>query len=464
MYKSSAGLALTTLTPLLGLLGVNQSLNIYNRDFKRDSPKKLYPITERNIKRLIKTKTGEDFKIDYWKFNTPNAGVSKDTLYLGYEEIRAINQYLTYSEEPKTLKGHERTINDFTQYLLGRIEDSGYLLRDTDEHSDLEYYTEGSTSYSLDKPEKFYDRNMILGLLYHEMGHIKGKHVVKKQQLRQKMVIGTFLATITSVGTIGMGLYFGMNPILVASGVMMTGPSTILGTGIGLYLYEKKRSRDFEREADFNITDQDLIKSDIRLRKKMQQTYPISKSNLDSTHPSNLDRIKYQQKRLRFSKRRVSKKSKSAKRTKRTKRTNPKLWEKVVQKVKKGSKGGLSGQWSARKAQLAVAEYKKKGGSYIGKKSKSNSLVKWTRQDWRTKSGKPSVVGSDATGERYLPAKAIKKLSEKEYQKTSRAKRRSIKKGKQYSKQPKRISKKTKKYRNQELKKKRSSKRSSKQP
>ena len=32
------------------------------------------------------------------------------------------------------------------------------------------------------------------------------------------------------------------------------------------------------------------------------------------------------------------------------------------------------------------------------------SLKAWTKQDWRTKSGKPSAK----TGERYLPAKAIK--------------------------------------------------------
>ena len=43
------------------------------------------------------------------------------------------------------------------------------------------------------------------------------------------------------------------------------------------------------------------------------------------------------------------------------------------------------------------------------------SLNKWTKQDWRTKSGKPSTQGSKATGERYLPAKAIKAMSSGEY-------------------------------------------------
>ena len=41
-------------------------------------------------------------------------------------------------------------------------------------------------------------------------------------------------------------------------------------------------------------------------------------------------------------------------------------------------------------------------------KKPQKSLKKWTKQNWRTKSGKPSTQGSKATGERYLPEKAIK--------------------------------------------------------
>ena len=48
----------------------------------------------------------------------------------------------------------------------------------------------------------------------------------------------------------------------------------------------------------------------------------------------------------------------------------------------KGSKGGPSGKWSARKAQLLVAKYKKSGGKFKGKKSKCNSLAKWSREEW----------------------------------------------------------------------------------
>jgi len=75
------------------------------------------------------------------------------------------------------------------------------------------------------------------------------------------------------------------------------------------------------------------------------------------------------------------------------------------------------------------------------------SLRAWTRQKWRTKSGKPSTQGSKATGERYLPEKAIKALSSKEYAKTTAAKRKATRAGKQVSKQPKKIAAKTKRFR-----------------
>ena len=55
--------------------------------------------------------------------------------------------------------------------------------------------------------------------------------------------------------------------------------------------------------------------------------------------------------------------------------------------------------------------------------------------------------GKKATGERYLPEKAIKSLSAKEYAATSRKKRKDTKKGKQHSAQPKKIAKKTARHR-----------------
>ena len=74
-------------------------------------------------------------------------------------------------------------------------------------------------------------------------------------------------------------------------------------------------------------------------------------------------------------------------------------------------------------------------------KKSQKSLKKWTKQKWRTKSGKPSTQGAKATGERYLPEKAIKSLSAKEYAATSRKKRADTKKGKQFSQQPKKVAK-----------------------
>ena len=80
-------------------------------------------------------------------------------------------------------------------------------------------------------------------------------------------------------------------------------------------------------------------------------------------------------------------------------------------------------------------------------KKSQRSLVAWTKQKWRTKSGKPSTQGSKATGERYLPEKAIKALSASEYAASTAKKREATRRGKQVSKQPKAIARKTKKYR-----------------
>ena len=69
-------------------------------------------------------------------------------------------------------------------------------------------------------------------------------------------------------------------------------------------------------------------------------------------------------------------------------------------------------------------------------KKSQQSLKMWTKQKWRTKSGKNSTQGKDATGERYLPEAAIKAMSDEEYQATSRKKRKDTEAGKQHSPQP----------------------------
>lgn len=120
-------------------------------------------------------------------------------------------------------------------------------------------------------------------------------------------------------------------------------------------------------------------------------------------------------------------------------KSDPALWEKVKEEITGGSKGGKKGQWSARKAQMAVAEYKKRGGGYKGGKDADNSLHQWTEEEWGTKSGKQS----GETGERYLPKKAREALSDKEYARTTAKKRADTRKGRQFSAQPGDIAEKT---------------------
>jgi hypothetical protein len=124
-------------------------------------------------------------------------------------------------------------------------------------------------------------------------------------------------------------------------------------------------------------------------------------------------------------------------------RTDPAIWERIVAEVTASDKGGRPGQWSARKAQFAVALYKQRGGGYIGPKTPDNALTKWTREEWRTRSGLPSLE----TGERYLPARAITALTASEYAATSKRKRAGMRRGQQFIPQPESVAMKTSKYR-----------------
>ena len=121
-------------------------------------------------------------------------------------------------------------------------------------------------------------------------------------------------------------------------------------------------------------------------------------------------------------------------------RTNEKLWE----QAKAQAKAKMGGKHSARAMQLAGKIYREKGGKYTGEKTKAQkSMTKWTKEDWGTKSGKPS----GKTGERYLPKKARDALSPAEYAATTRAKRKGTAQGKQFVAQPKKIAAKTAKFR-----------------
>jgi len=109
----------------------------------------------------------------------------------------------------------------------------------------------------------------------------------------------------------------------------------------------------------------------------------------------------------------------------------------------RSSKGGRSGQWSARKSQLLVKAYEKAGGGYRGAKTKSaKSLSRWTKQKWTTKSGKKS----SKTGERYLPERLVKSMSSSQYAYETRKKREATKAGKQSASYSKRTTKRIRRY------------------
>jgi hypothetical protein len=44
--------------------------------------------------------------------------------------------------------------------------------------------------------------------------------------------------------------------------------------------------------------------------------------------------------------------------------TKPSMRKRLFEKIKRGTKGGNAGQWSARKAQLLAKKYKAAGGGY----------------------------------------------------------------------------------------------------
>ncbi len=80
---------------------------------------------------------------------------------------------------------------------------------------------------------------------------------------------------------------------------------------------------------------------------------------------------------------------------------NPKLWESIHQELKKKN----NGKWSARLSQQLVKEYKRRGGRFIGRKSRNNSLIKWTKEDW-------GYLGKNKKS-RYLPKKIRNILNKK---------------------------------------------------
>ena len=63
--------------------------------------------------------------------------------------------------------------------------------------------------------------------------------------------------------------------------------------------------------------------------------------------------------------------------------TKPAMRKRLFNRIKAGSKGGASGQWSGRKAQMLASAYKKAGGGYL-------SLIHISEPTDRTRSRMPS--------------------------------------------------------------------------
>lgn len=120
-------------------------------------------------------------------------------------------------------------------------------------------------------------------------------------------------------------------------------------------------------------------------------------------------------------------------------RTDPALWERSK---KAACTEGKLCPHSARKMQWAVRYYKSHGGRYVGRKSPHNRLVRWTRQRWRTSSGKRS-----GGRRRYLPDAAWKHLSPEEVRRTNASKRRGHDRGRQWVRQPRDVARKTRRFR-----------------
>tara|TARA_R100000908_G_scaffold65373_1_gene55175 strand:+ start:5799 stop:6035 length:237 start_codon:yes stop_codon:yes gene_type:complete len=78
----------------------------------------------------------------------------------------------------------------------------------------------------------------------------------------------------------------------------------------------------------------------------------------------------------------------------------------------------------------------------VAKAKSQESLSRWTRQKWRTSSGK-----SSNGKRRYLPDAAWDALTPAEKRATNAAKAKGNRQGKQFVAQPKKVAKKVKKYR-----------------
>ena len=106
--------------------------------------------------------------------------------------------------------------------------------------------------------------------------------------------------------------------------------------------------------------------------------------------------------------------------------TRPQLRRDIKAELMASDKGGRPGQWSARKSQMLVQEYERRGGGYLSdrKDEDARSLERWTAEQWQTAAGSAYASEDGRPMKRYLPAKAWDLLSDDEKEATDRKKRK----------------------------------------
>ncbi|WP_010297552.1 hypothetical protein [Candidatus Odyssella thessalonicensis] len=118
--------------------------------------------------------------------------------------------------------------------------------------------------------------------------------------------------------------------------------------------------------------------------------------------------------------------------------TDPQLRMDLKEKIKAESKGGKSGQWSARKSQLLTKEYEAAGGGYKHQNqltSAQRNLKKWTKEEWQTEHGEKAIK-KDGETDRYLPRDVWNKLSPSEKKAAHQSKKQGSRHGQQYVANP----------------------------
>ena len=120
--------------------------------------------------------------------------------------------------------------------------------------------------------------------------------------------------------------------------------------------------------------------------------------------------------------------------------THPDLRREIKQELMESDKGGKPGEWSARKSQLLVQEYERRGGGY--KKDKKDeaakSLEEWTDQNWQTSDGSADAAGGDGM-DRYLPENAWALLTEADQKKANKTKEQVDDMGEQVAEWPDKV-------------------------